>query len=344
MNDCISSIKFSILVPAYNAESYILDNIRSVINQTYSNWELIIVNDGSTDKTLDIIKGIVEENPDKDIKYISIPNGGLANARNEAMKLANGDYFCNLDADDFLDNKTLELIVKAISEEECDVYYYDIYDYDEITHKSSSNCANYSNSLKSIPGIEAAMLKLQRKIWICQGVAFYKTEFINKIGLTNHKGVNQGEDLNFITGALACANKVKYVPDAGGYIRYRSDSMMHAPFNESFLQSIKAIDLLEEFINNGTFKESDKERLFPLIKRERIFQELRVAKSICDSWGQKLSLKETRKALKKYSNIQSSIQKPVREIMPKSHLVQYYMRKHLPLMFIFSTKLYRLLK
>lgn len=340
----ILKIKFSILVPAYNASQYILENINSIVSQTYTNWELIIINDGSTDETLDIIEKAVKENPDKDIKYVSIPNGGLANARNMAMEMASGDYFCNLDADDFLNLRTLESIAKAISDEVCDIYYYDIFDYDDVTRKSTNYSSKFLNSLKPISGIEAAILKLQRKIWICQGVAFYKTNYIKKIKLKNYKGINQGEDLYFITSALLCATKVKYVYNAGAYIRYRSDSMMHAPFNESFLQALEAIDLLTKFINNNSIPETDKERLIPLIKREHIFQELRIAKSICDAWGQKLSLKDTRKTLKQYSYIQSSITKSVKDIMPVPHLMQYYIRKYFPLMFIFSTKLYRLLK
>lgn len=337
-------VKFSILVPAYNAGRFLKDNLYSVLNQTYSNWELIVVDDGSTDNTLGIIQETIARNPDANIRYISIPNGGLANARNKAMSLATGDYFCNLDADDFLGPETLERVASTIAKEKCEIYYYDIYEYDEVEQKSSNYSSRFKNSVESISGIEAAILKLQRRIWICQGVAFYDLSFVRKIGLTNHEGVNQGEDLYFITSALACASKVKYVSDAGAYIRYRSDSMMHAPFNQSYLQCIKAIDFLKDFIDKRDISKENKGLLITLIRRERILQELRIAKSICDAWGRIFSLKNTLKTLKKYSSIQSSLGKDVREILPKSHLLQYYIRKYTPILFVFSTKIHRYIK
>ena len=239
-------IKFSILVPAYNASRFILDNIKSVISQSYRNWEMIIVNDGSTDDTPRIVEKYISENPNFDIKLISIKNGGLANARNVALEKATGNYFCNLDADDFLEKNILEAIAQALTEDDVDVIYSDIMSFDESTGKKINFSDRFIKPQNVLNGIDAAILKLKRSIWICQGVAFYKLDYISKIHLRNHKGVNQGEDMFFITSALAFARSVKYINIPGVSIRYRSDSMMHSPFNESFLQCITAIDLLKE--------------------------------------------------------------------------------------------------
>ena len=71
-------VKLSILVPAYNAEKYILDNLNSIKRQTYSNWEVVVVNDGSTDNTEALVNSFINSNPTLQISLISIPNGGLA--------------------------------------------------------------------------------------------------------------------------------------------------------------------------------------------------------------------------------------------------------------------------
>lgn len=102
----------SIVIPAYNAEKYLAETIDSVINQTYTNWELIIVDDGSTDNT----KGIIETYRSKDlpIKYIFQENSGVSIARNNGMNHASGKYIALLDADDVWLKNNLELKIKIL--------------------------------------------------------------------------------------------------------------------------------------------------------------------------------------------------------------------------------------
>lgn len=336
-------LKYSILVPAYNAEAFIMDNLNSVKNQTYTNWELVIVNDGSTDNTLQLINSFVEQNLNLDIKVISISNGGLANARNVALSSATGDYFCNLDADDFLEQDTLKKVSEAFEEEFCDIYYYDIIDFDDTTGVKENFSDKFEKHLASMFGFEAAILKLKRRIWICQGVAFYNLVFIKNSGLKNLPGVNQGEDMYFITSALIHANKVKYIPYPGADIRYRSDSMMHSRFNESYLQCLIAIDKLLLVTQNANIPISKKELLLDLVRRERIIQELRICKSICDSWNSTQTFKQTLKVLKKYSWIKSEAPRNIRVLMSKNHILQYYLNKYTPALYLLLTKIYRII-
>ena len=338
-------VRFSILIPAYNAGKYILDNLNSLKFQTFKDWEAIIINDGSTDNTFALINKFIQENHNLKIKLISIPNGGLANARNVALKNATGEYFCNLDADDYLEEDTLEIVNQYILPE-IEIYYFDIINFDEVTRTKTNISKKYgfSNPSDSIFGIDAAIMKLERRIWICQGVAFYKKSFIDKINLSNIPGVNQGEDLYFITAALCFANKVKYVPGAATVIRRRGDSMMHAPFSENLLQCLDALDNLKNKlleIDTGLIKI---EMINQLIKKEYILQELRIYKSISDSWGLTNSFSQTRQLLNKYAYILSPLTKEVRQRLSKSHIIQYFLSKYFPSLFILSTKLYRFVK
>ena len=86
----------SIIMAAYNAEKYIKEAIDSVINQEYQHWELIIINDGSTDGTENIIRSYDDDR----IRYHSQTNAGVSSARNIGLRHMEGDYFCFLDADD----------------------------------------------------------------------------------------------------------------------------------------------------------------------------------------------------------------------------------------------------
>lgn len=111
MNDLIS-----IIMPCYNAELYIEEAVNSVINQTYKNWELVIVNDCSTDRSLEILNNFSEH---PNIRVFTLEkNGGSAVARNYALKHAKGRYITFLDADDILDSNYLEEQIKFIKEKD----------------------------------------------------------------------------------------------------------------------------------------------------------------------------------------------------------------------------------
>ncbi len=103
---------FSIIISVYNYADYLPDTIESILASTYPDYEIIIVNDGSTDNSLEVMQYYAAK--DKRIKLISQENQGLSIARNNAMKQANGKYFWFVDADDFIDVKALEKLAIAI--------------------------------------------------------------------------------------------------------------------------------------------------------------------------------------------------------------------------------------
>ena len=102
--------KVSIIVPVYNQEKYISMCLDSLVNQTLKDIEIVIINDGSKDKTEEKIKPYIEKYKDK-IVYKKIPNGGVANARNTGLKIATGEYIGFVDSDDFI---ALDMYEKAI--------------------------------------------------------------------------------------------------------------------------------------------------------------------------------------------------------------------------------------
>ena len=99
----------SIIIPVYNVEKYIEKCLESLVNQTLEDIELIIVNDGSTDNSENIILQYKEKYPNK-IKYYTKQNGGLSDARNFGMPFATGKYVAFLDSDDYVETNMYELL------------------------------------------------------------------------------------------------------------------------------------------------------------------------------------------------------------------------------------------
>lgn len=100
--------KVSIIVPVYNAEKYVLETVACVKAQTYANWELLLVEDGSTDTSRQTLYKMQEESPDERIKVILQENSGAAKARNRGLAEASGRYIAFLDADDIWEKEKLE--------------------------------------------------------------------------------------------------------------------------------------------------------------------------------------------------------------------------------------------
>ena len=141
----------SIITPAYNAEKYIKDTIESVISQTYTNWEMIIVNDASVDNTKNIIKSYQQK--DERIKLISLDtNQGVANARNTAIENAKGQYIAFLDADDYWEKEKLAEQIKFMQNNKI-VFSYHAYKLFDLSNKKQKSILvpeklNYKELLK----------------------------------------------------------------------------------------------------------------------------------------------------------------------------------------------------
>ncbi len=118
----------TVYMPAYNYGSYIEEAIESVINQTCKSWELIIINDGSTDNTKDILKKYSEN---VNIRVINQENKGLNVSNNIGLRLARGKYIMRLDADDYLDSNAIHILSDALENNpEADLSFPDYYEVD----------------------------------------------------------------------------------------------------------------------------------------------------------------------------------------------------------------------
>lgn len=112
-------MKISVIIPVYNVKQYLHKCLDSVLMQTYKDFEIICINDGSTDESLEILEEYAAS--DQRLQYYSIPNGGQANARNIGIKNAQGEFVCFIDSDDTIEPEMLEKMIRVQEEDQCDL-------------------------------------------------------------------------------------------------------------------------------------------------------------------------------------------------------------------------------
>lgn len=134
MNVKTTSPLVSIIVPVYNMEVFVEECLKSILNNTYTNFELIIVNDGSTDNTLEIVSKF----KDPRIQIINKENGGAASSRNVGLNIAKGEYIIFIDADDVITTDFIKLYVTYSLEYNADICYSGFLRFFEFTPKENS--------------------------------------------------------------------------------------------------------------------------------------------------------------------------------------------------------------
>ena len=170
--------KVSILMPIYNTEGFLKEAIEAVRNQTYKNWELICVNDGSTDNCSDILDYYKKK--DQRIVIINQPHSGsVAGGRNGGLNAISGDYIVQLDSDDKIENEYVEKLVKKLICTNAETIISRLLYWDWENDLISNELKGIKGDIDSIiSGTEAFRLSLD---WEINGVGMYQANIIKKI-------------------------------------------------------------------------------------------------------------------------------------------------------------------
>ena len=205
--------KFSIIIPVYNVEQYIKKCLDSVINQTYKNYEVIVVNDGTKDNSMDIVKNY-------DVKIINQKNAGLSAARNTGVKHASGEYIVFLDSDDYIEKDLLDKLNKS-SKNKPDIIRYQIQEV-----KDNEVINKYEEiGFDGLTGVEAfkkiAAYHFVENAW-CYAI---KKEYYDKEKYEFKKGTIH-EDFGLIPLVIIKAKKVNSIPFIGYNYVQREASIM----------------------------------------------------------------------------------------------------------------------
>lgn len=213
----MNNTKVSIVIPIYNKQKYLKECIDSIIAQTYENIEIICVDDGSTDASLDILYGYKEK--DNRIIIIEQENHGAGNARNSGMAIATGKYIQFLDADDFFANDMIEKMVKKAQKYETDIVICNALEYIEATGEkilhSWLRVENIVFDPFSFSEVENIFQITQATIWN----KLYSLDFLKKNKIVFQE-IKSNNDTGFSILTLFLANKISYVNQP--FIFYRT--------------------------------------------------------------------------------------------------------------------------
>lgn len=197
----------SIIVPVYNVEKYLRRCIDSIINQTYRNIEIIIIDDGSTDNSGKICDEYAKR--DNRIKIIHQQNKGVSSTRNNGIEHANGKYITFVDSDDFIERKMIETIYNKIICENADIVICGVKSIDE-----NNNVINQSINTKEnkFNNVNAIKVMLDEKLFysVCWA-KLYKKKLFNNIKF-NPK-IRIAEDMDVLYRVLYKSNKIVQIPE-----------------------------------------------------------------------------------------------------------------------------------
>ncbi|MCR8746795.1 glycosyltransferase family 2 protein [Romboutsia lituseburensis] len=245
------NIAISVIIPCYNCENYIERTIESIKNQTFENFELIIIDDGSTDNSISVCDRLLN-NSNLNYKIVSQENGGVSKARNTGINHSRGKYIYMLDSDDFIEPELLEKMNKKLEENKLDIVFcgYDMVDEYNNQLFSYNDKFNYLDSI--ISGIDAFNLIINQKIILCTGSAIYKSELINKYNIRHYEHCSNGEDQEFQIKSLIHASRVGCVNEILLHYFQRRESMTHSTSLKRFAV-LGAMKRIEKYLKNLDF-------------------------------------------------------------------------------------------
>ena len=221
----------SLIIPVYNVEAYLRECLDSVINQTYFNLEIIIVNDGSTDGSLNIIEEYSLK--DERIRVITQKNGGLSSARNTGLDAANGLYVGFIDSDDVVHSSFVKCLTDAISEQNVNIVVCDFCS----EHKSLAKADDGTVILSSNDAVSGLLDDYGYKCFAWNKL--YRKELFTDERFPVGKIY---EDIKIMYRLFARVSTIAYVKQPLYYYRQRSNSMTKSRFTEGTYHLLDSID------------------------------------------------------------------------------------------------------
>lgn len=231
----------SIIVPCFKQVQYLSEALQSVLEQTYKNWECIIVNDGSPDHTEQIAQEWVEK--DSRFKYIYKENGGLSSARNAGLVVAIGDFIQFLDADDFLDSRKLKLSINALQLDKTNTII--ITNFRMFAHSPAQSSKPYCKLSEDLFVFEAILFKWENIFSIPIHCALFHNSFF--VNFRFPDDLKAKEDWIMWLSLFQQDGKVIFIDESLAYYRMHQGSMTH---NEALMNQSHdtAVLYMEEVI------------------------------------------------------------------------------------------------
>ena len=270
--------KVSVIVPVYNVEKYVEKCLKSLVNQTMQEIEIIVVDDGSKDGSKSIVDNYIKKYPDK-IKYLYKENGGLSSARNFAIPYANGEYIAFLDSDDYAEPTMYEEMYNLAKKEDADMVECDfIWEY---PNKQKYDYGVVYNGKKE--AIEKARVVAWNKLIKREIIESEKIEF--PFGL-------RYEDVEFFYKLVPSLNKIAFLKKYFIHYVQRENSIANTQ-NTKTKDIFKVLNNVIEFYKNKGYYDEYKEELEYTYLRLLLCSSLKRMCKIKDKQERKIALDDT---------------------------------------------------
>lgn len=306
---------FSIIVPVYNVEEYIKECFDSIINQTFSDFEVICINDGSTDGSLSILEEYAAS--DNRFKIISQQNQGQGIARNKALEIARGEYIVFVDPDDWIETNTLEELYKFFQQTNAEVIEFNYRKYNDYSgeFQNKSHRAfmmskfKYDLLAKSYYTLrevkKGCFSSLTAAVW----TRAYSKKFLDRIN-AEFAPTKHGEDHFFTQVVVLNASKIFYLDKYLYNYRCRRGSAVNSISNYNF-GVFKNIEYLKNYLIKNDFYNELEEEFRSYLVRIMAYHYKYIPSNSIDKYLSKcqeyLTPKEYKKMLKRVTNRYNSI-------------------------------------
>ena len=259
----------SVIIPVYNVEQYLEKCIDSIINETYKNLEIILVDDGSTDNSGKLCDLLAKK--DSRIVVYHKENGGLSSARNFGIDKANGEFIGFIDSDDYIDNDMYETLHNLIKKDKSDVSMCGLYNI--YANRKDSQVKEVKKYLMNAE--EAIQMVLDSKITSVTAVnKLYRKEIFNDLRYDLGK---TSEDAFIIVRLLDKCNLISVTNERKYYYYHRANSITKKPFSE------KSRDVLDAYNLNYSIVEKKYPKIISSAKRRVLWAYFYVLDLLCVS-------------------------------------------------------------
>lgn len=247
----------SVIVSAYNLDKYLAECLDSLCAQTLQDFECIIVNDGSTDKTRTIAQRYVKQ--DKRFHLINKEHGGVSTARNAGFDALKGEYVVFLDGDDFFDPKLLDVLYKKIRKNKGDI--------------AVCNYTSYYHSMKKYGPPRIDFRQLKHKVFTYQDEPdaifdvctlmfwnkIFRVEFLKQHAFRNDETLHRAQDIEFVGRALVAAANISYTDDSLVFYRTDTGASNVSRLHQHPYDVIRALEKLKKYL--------DKQHVYKVVKK-----------------------------------------------------------------------------
>jgi len=229
-------IKVSVIVPIYNTEQYLQKCINSILNQSFKDFEMILVNDGSTDRSVEIIEKYKTES--SNIVVINKENAGLGQARNSALEICNGDYIAFVDSDDCIELDMLKLMYSKSLEQDLDILIcnYKFVDVNGVRIRDDNVILNDNEIIDNIECIKRFLVTNTIEGFACNKL--FKKELFHNYNIRYPKAMKY-EDIPTTMSLLSKANRIGFI----------DKELYNYLLRENSITSTKTIENTKDYIN-----------------------------------------------------------------------------------------------